>query len=673
MADRDIRFTLSAEDTTRAGFRSVEAGLARIKAEAAGVAASFGGLGGALSVAGISAAFVGIGVSAANAFGTAVSELADLDDAAEKSGASVESLSSLLNTLAPTGVGLSQISDLAGKLTRAMVGAGEETSKAAEAFRLLGVSTKDGAGNLRAVDDVLVDLARALNGYADGTNKSALAQALLGKSGAEYLPLLKDLATRNREAATVTGEQAAKAEELANQWRALGVEATKLKQSIAQEIIPGLVTLITRFNEARTAGLGFYEALKVGAGADSLLPKEVQSQIEKLSKLRNELDALTARPEGDRTRARLSPGLREDVAKTEAYLTELLKRVKVQERLEDSSLRRFMLTGDGYGPKPESPILSGGDPEKKKQATREAISEAQRLLDTLTDQAAKTRDLTTEQEILGRIGRGAIEGMTPLLEQQILLQAVLIDNEKARKAGLDDLKKTIDELARAEEIEARTKAESLLSDDIKLQVRAFAEYKSLVAGSVEEQRKLKQAVLDVIGAQVELGNISRESGDELVNAVLEVKKPFAEIKEAAKDVFAPIESAFEAALFDAEKLSDVVKALAIDIAKIALRQQITGPLGNFLGGSFDAKKEGGTIFGQLLSGITGASGGPELLNAPIEMSAPRAAAKSAGVVMVNQTITYGNNGGSRAEAFAFGQAVKADTIRAIKESEARGA
>jgi len=46
--------------------------------------------------------------------------------------------------------------------------------------------------------------------------------------------------------------------------------------------------------------------------------------------------------------------------------------------------------------------------------------------------------------------------------------------------------------------------------------------------------------------------------------------------------------------------------------------------------------------------------------------------KSAGSVMVNQTITYGGGGG-RAEAFAFAQTVKSDTIRAIRESEARGA
>jgi hypothetical protein len=137
-------------------------------------------------------------------------------------------------------------------------------------------------------------------------------------------------------------------------------------------------------------------------------------------------------------------------------------------------------------------------------------------------------------------------------------------------------------------------------------------------------------------------------------------------------MLAPIESAFESAIIRGEKLSDVLSSLAQDFARLMLRQQITGPLSDFLSGGLDPAKQSGTIFGQILSGITSSGGGPELLNKSAGAMAPSAATKSAGSIVVNQTITYGSGGG-RAEAFAFGQTVKADTIRAIRESEARGA
>jgi TP901 family phage tail tape measure protein len=116
-------------------------------------------------------------------FNDAVSSLAKLDDAAEMTGASVESLSSILNTLKPSGIGLDQITDVAGKLTRAMQGADEETGKAAKAFEALGIETRDTAGNLRPVDEVLKDLADSLSGYSGVREFLDGAQHLAALSG----------------------------------------------------------------------------------------------------------------------------------------------------------------------------------------------------------------------------------------------------------------------------------------------------------------------------------------------------------------------------------------------------------------------------------------------------------------------------------------------------------
>jgi hypothetical protein len=621
VADRDIRFKISAEDATRAGFRSVESGLSRIKAEAAGLATSFGLLGG-LSLAATGAA-LGKGLS------SAITELADLDDAAQKSGASVESLSSLLNTLAPTGVGIAQITDLASKLTRAMVGADEETSKAAEAFRLLGVSTKDGAGNLRSVDDVLVEVSQALAGYQDGTNKAAIAQALLGKSGTEYLPVLKDLAEFQREAASVTAEQAQKAADLQDAWGKLGVEATKLKQSIASEIIPELLKLITQFNAAGAAGASFYERIRASIGPVKFVA-ELEGDLAALQKRRDAL-ANDTRPLMQRGKADGLKELDKDIAAIQARI----ERIRPALRVAEGPSLAELLGASGVDAKPGAPRLAGSDDKGRKAA--DDAAEAYRKLDEIIRQADLDDTLKQQAKAQDAVNKATAEYLGLL----------------GRLAGNE-----------------REGAEAALSPDVQ-GWQKVADLLREIRG-IDTNTKARDASLNVANELLNAGAITFDEYEQLGSKILELKDPIAEVAAASKDIFAPIESAFEAALFDAEKLSDVVRGLAVDIAKIALRQQITGPLASFLGGGFDAGRDGGTIFGQLLSGITGSGGGPELLNAPIEMSAPRAATKSAGSVMVNQTISYGGGGG-RAEAFAFAQTVKSDTIRAIRESEARGA
>ena len=660
MADRDIRFKLSAEDTTKAAFRSVEAGFKRIKSEADSVAAGYAKVGSALAAIGVSGGFIA-GISAG------VTGLADLDDAAQKSGASVESLSSLLNTLSPTGVSLSQISDLASKLTKAMVGADEETSKAAEAFKLLGVSTKDGAGNLRSVDDVLVDVARSLAGYRDGTNKAAIAQALLGKSGTEYLPVLKDLAEFQREAATVTAEQATAAADLQDAFGRLVRDAKKFREELVNDLVPGLADFLSKLRSiaAISANPIKWGSFLFGSSSDiNAKVSEVEADIARMQGL---IDG-TIKPEGGANQ-RERPGgegllgnaiaaiagTPQQSAAARTRLLELqrdlqeLKAVQATQRQLGVSTAQAPRTGRsllfdnaGYGlapDKPETPRLSGEADSKAAKAAADAIK-ARRELQALIDESL-ARD-TLNQE-----ANAAKELATQL--------------ERAASAALS-------------RIAANDRAEQDADEGIRRDVEAIKD-------AVEPTRALYRE-LERVRELTSAGLLPTDAGNarmmqlysQIDQILLDIPERAVEAQNAMQGLLAPIESAFEAAIFQGEKLSDLLSSLAQDIARLTLRQQITGPLSSFLSGSFDAKKEGGTIFGQLLAGITGSSdSGPELLNAPIKMSAPRAATKSAGVVMVNQTITYGNNGGSRAEAFAFGQAVKADTIRAIKESEARDA
>jgi hypothetical protein len=81
---------------------------------------------------------------------------------------------------------------------------------------------------------------------------------------------------------------------------------------------------------------------------------------------------------------------------------------------------------------------------------------------------------------------------------------------------------------------------------------------------------------------------------------------------AARELGLTFTSAFEDALVGGRKVSDMLKGLRADIIRALTRQQLTGPLLDWLGGTPDTKKSGGTIFGQILGAFGGAraSGGP---------------------------------------------------------------
>jgi hypothetical protein len=84
---------------------------------------------------------------------------------------------------------------------------------------------------------------------------------------------------------------------------------------------------------------------------------------------------------------------------------------------------------------------------------------------------------------------------------------------------------------------------------------------------------------------------------------------------AAQDMGWAFQSAFEDAIIGGEKFSDVLKGLAQDILRIAIRQTITAPIGNWISGAIGGmfgggKAEGGPV-GQGTSYLVGERG-PEI-------------------------------------------------------------
>lgn len=548
--------------------------------------------------AGIGTALAGIGVSLS--IGAVISQIkgvadsmAALDDAAEQTGASVESLSSLLNTLQPSGASLEQITDIAGKLTKSMVGAGEETGKAAEAFKAIGVSTRDAAGNLRSIDDVLYDVAIALNQYADGSNKVAIAQALLGKSGAQYLPLLKDLATTERQAASVTTEQAAAAEALQKAWGRLAVEGDRLKNQIIGPLILALSEVANRFGIAQRAGAGFFASLgaslRDNQNARGQL-EEVERNIAKAKELQGSLDRLGVVGSVLAGPAKLLAGA--NLSGLEQSRDKLRAQVAILDAAE-KSLRDAERAGSG--PLKQAPAISGGGSGAAAKAAKDQLREvedyAQRIQSEVA-QAIQQSDVIRAREYADKIAA---------------LDRLFFDgglNVEVYQSALDKI--------------AGTKPPKDITDELERQAQA-------IRNSIDPLSKFRKE-LELI-QQLEAGgflsptdaNLKRFLvGNEIDGAFGNIQSNLKETSDLARDLGLTFTSAFEDAIVEGRAFSEVLKGLEKDILRIITRKLVTEPLSDAISGAIKGvgSSGGGNIIssiGTWLGGMFGgarASGGP---------------------------------------------------------------
>lgn len=645
----------SMERDTRRAVSGMEAGFNALKGTVAGLAA-------AISVGAVVGQFT-----------ETIAQLADLDDAAEKTGASVESLSSLLNTLKPSGANLEQITDLAGKLTRAMAGADEETSSAAAAFKALQVETKDAAGNLRPVDDVLVDVAKSLNEYADGSNKVALVQAILSKSGAQYLPLLKDLATTQREAATVTAQQAADAETLQKAWAKLATETDRLRVSAFGPLITALADVATKFNEARRAGLGYLDAIQLATmgivGADPA--KELQRQLAEVEKLQLQLDRAKAgvsRPLVNGGAPVIDPAI---VASLEADIARRTTAVEALRRLINSVPAESQ--SQSKPPPPQAPRLPG-KPEKPDKIDKADLTDEQKAVIDAYEAIAK-----------------ADKAASAFALKLQVLDAAFFDGKfsaDAYDAALKSIVKTTETAGKDDENVKLAEKWRDAIDPLRQYVRQLEEIRRLVAsGALTADQGLSAEFV------VQL-RIDDESFGKIKDQVDKTKGLFDDVGEA-------ISSSLGQGVLAGDRLTDSLKSLGQTLLSIGVREFLTKPFSEFLSQGLKSGDFLASLAG--LFGSTGSSGGGgggfsgislpgRALGGPViagkaymvgEVGPEVFVPKSNGVIVpnnrlgagggvtINQVITV-ESGASRGEVLAAMSAAKESAKREIYESMRRG-
>lgn len=453
---------------------------------------------------------------------SSITAIDDLNDASDKTGATVEELSSLVNTLAPFGTGLDEITTATGRLVKAMTNADDETKGAGEAFALLGVQTRDAAGNLRPTQTVLQEVAVALDRYKDGTNKTALAVAIFGKSGAELIPMLKDLAGAEKQAATITAEQAAAAEKAAQQINRLGREMQIMREETANALIPTLNDLLGKLRSIAAISTNPMKWGKYlfGDGAD--IDKEVariESDIKRLQGVveaggknvggRNDANpalgtGLLAQMFGNRDEAR------EALMQLQRDLQEAKAVQAAQQKLGVSGVRQpqspFSDARYGAG-KGEAPNLRGSG---AKDAAEALAKRQQSALEQTDQQLAKEAKLSEAEQMRLRITTGAYKDFSESVKVRLMLAAEEIDRinavEAAHKAATD---------AEEEDIKAMAELRKQAIADIRRQneelERTADRYKDLADPSRKYTKQLEE-IRRLVELGPSRGGLSQDQG-----------------------------------------------------------------------------------------------------------------------------------------------------------------
>lgn len=226
-----------------------------------------------------------------NAVGTAANAIAGLAAAAGVAvfatfiKSAIDAVDAVGDISPATGVAIKDIAGLqlafqfggleAGEFEKTMIKLSTTIAEGDKSLKALGVSARNGAGDLRASKDVLYDLADAFAEMEDGTRKTALATEVFGKSGAALIPMLNGGSEGLREMAEMaeklglvfTEEGVEAAGQFNDTLDFLGLALQGVGRQVAVELLPTLNSVAGSFLDLIIKGEGVRKVADViGAG-----------------------------------------------------------------------------------------------------------------------------------------------------------------------------------------------------------------------------------------------------------------------------------------------------------------------------------------------------------------------------------------------------------------------
>ncbi len=655
--------------------------LNRVERQAAGIGqrleSAFGGV--KVLFAGLATAVAGIG------FGRLIKDSIDTADAlnkmAQRTGVSVESLSAL-----QYGAKLSDVS--VENLEMGLRFLAKTMGDGSDAFKTLGINTRESSGALRGTDAVLADLADAFQKLPDGATKSALAMKLLGaRTGTELIPLLNGgsaglrefTAEADRLGVTVSSKTARAAEELNDNITRLRTALQGVGNLLASTILPPL----SRFTQdlldaAKASGSlsgGLLAVITGQAGNDAgrkLI--EVEDRIKSIRAEREKLKGTI----GDSDFARSIPGLSrsKDLEYEESSLLVLRDRLKVLQ-----TIRAERLSTENAPAKVKADLVLEDPNAASARARARATAE---------------RELEASVREVGRITAAAAKDRAEVAEayNQIELDAQQkADDEKIRLA--QKTQATLDALLGDTQI-GRVKK---LREELDVLAKAGAN------APLEQQAQYEQAFEELNNKIQKASGVSADGFHELSTKgqrdIDQLKQAFEGFGRRSADVFA------EFVVSGKASFSDLIQSIIKDLVSLIAYKAVLGPIFGAIGGSFgglfgSGGGGGGGLFssakGNVFSGAgisafsgsvvsrptvfpfahgTGLMGeaGPEAI-LPLKRGAGgrlgvEASGGGGGDIIINQNNNF-YGGADPATMTQWGQAVKADTLATLAQQRRRG-
>lgn len=597
----DVTLGLNAAEFT--------AGLTKAERDAEKFQANLVRLGGQIGTAlGVG---LGVAVGAFAALTKSSIDAADkLNDLSKATGVSVEQLGGIGFAAKQSGADLEGVAQSFGKLNLKIAEAARGEKEASEAFKVLGISVKDAAGQTKNADKIFAEIATAFEGFADGPEKAALGNALFGKSYQTLLPLLADggralqdnIEYYQRFGGTTT-ETARKADEFNDTLGKLTLVTGQLGRKLAEELLPPLQAVADELlKAAETSGAFDFlaKSAKVAFETIAVLFVNIKFVFEAVGREIAAIAAqLVALAKLDLAGFRaISDAVKDDGKRARAELDALEQRIlglaagpSLASRIgtvnPDRELERLTR------PRATAPRLSGpsiGGAKVKKEIDEharhlEGLARAyQNYVEGLASGIEKEEKLTEVQKVSRAIEQGRFGNLIPQQRELILGLAQAADEQ-------EHYNQIIKENAAMEERIAKAQDERLKRiDDLT--------GRSVARRDLADLKLLDEALRDSI--------ITLEEYKIAQDKIAGFDKELEKTNDAAEELGLTFSSALEDAIVDFSSLRDVIKGLEQDLLRIGTRKLVTEPLANWateffkgLGGS------GGGGFGSILGSIFG--------------------------------------------------------------------
>jgi hypothetical protein len=286
---------------------------------------------------------------------------------------------------------------------------------------------------------------------------------------------------------------------------------------------------------------------------------------------------------------------------------------------------------------------------------------ATNYLENLQKQLQATKDLSVEETLLADAQAGRLGKINPERLKEIQAVARQIDDARI----FAQIEK---EFAAAQADTARSTARAREEQDKLI--------KSWVDATPAAQAEQLRKNVELLNKAYEDGRISAEQMMNVLDSWDKVNQKSKEANENAK-IFGQITtSAFEDAIIEGKKFSDVLKGMAQDLLKLVLRRNVTEPLaqaaGSFLGNLFSFDGGGWTGDGPRSGGVDGKGGFMAVLHPREQVIDTTKGGGAGGNVVINQYNTFSGSGNDQAQMAAWARQVKQETLAAVQLSANRG-